>query len=195
MATFIYVAQQADFDAESVPDVEILLKRWVDLDLVGVWFASGVDAALHSSDCWVRALLVEPVSAELEAIGVSDKARERDSAIRELCGHDLVDGVAFEARKHVGNSILCALDVLDDDRVFEQRRNPAADARAGFGFFREQQGQRLVINAQDERPREQMDTEVGNGGDNSETFSLKRRIVLLRRQMLLRKNIALDPVV
>ena len=97
----------------------------------------------------------------------------------------------------LGQKRLSTTDVLDDDRVFDQRRNPATDARAGFGFFREQPGQRLVISAQDEWPREQIDAKVGNGGDDGEALSLKRRVVLLWGQKLLReeRNWALDSVV
>ena len=72
----------------------------------------------------------------------------------------------FETREHIGNSILSAIYVLEDDRVFEQRCNPAADARAGFGFFQQQPGQRLVISAQNKWLREQIDAEVGDGGDD-----------------------------
>ena len=75
------------------------------------------------------------MGAELEAVGVRDGARELYGAIRELRRYDLIDGVAFEARKHVGNCVFCAFDELDDDRVLEQRRNPAADARAGLGVL------------------------------------------------------------
>ena len=62
VATFIHVSQEATFNDESVPDVEVLLKSGVELYLIGVWFASGVDATHHSSQCRVRALLVKPVS-------------------------------------------------------------------------------------------------------------------------------------
>ena len=136
------------------------------------------------------------MGAELEAVGVRDGARKRYGAIRELRRHDLIDGVSFEARMHVGNSVFCAFDVLDDDRVLEQGRNPAADAGAGFGFFREQPGERFVVRAQYEGARKQIDAEVGDDGYDSETFSLKCRVVLQKGQKLCReKNWALESVV
>ena len=61
VATFIHVSQKATFNDESVPDLENLLKREIELEFVGVLFANGVDAAHHFSDCGVRALLFEPV--------------------------------------------------------------------------------------------------------------------------------------
>ena len=45
-----------------------------------------------------------------------------------------------------------------------------------------------MISAQDERPREQIDAEMGDGGDDSETLSLKRRVVLFGKQQPLRKK-------
>ena len=96
------------------------MESGVEFDFVGVGFADGVETAYHSSDRGIGALLVEPVSAELEAIGVGDGTHERDAAIRELWGHYLVDGVSFEAREHIGNRVLRPFDVLDDDRVFEK---------------------------------------------------------------------------
>ena len=97
----------------------------------------------------------------------------------------MVDGVTFETRENVGNCIFSALDVLDDDRRFEQRRISAIDAPAGFRFFREQPGERLVVSTQNERPREQIDAKVGDGADDNETFSLKRRVVLLLGKKLI----------
>ena len=134
-AIIIYVVQQTSFDNESILNVEILLMRGVEFDLIGVWFAIGVDTAHHSSYCGVCALLVEPVGPLFETIGVGDGAKKHDSDICELSRHDLVDGLACETRLHVNNRVFGAFDVLYDDRVLEQRRNSAINARAGFGFF------------------------------------------------------------
>ena len=57
-----------------------------------------------------------------------------------------------------------------------------------LGFFREQPGQRFVVRAQYERARKQIDTEMSDSGDDGETLSLKRRVVLLGRPQLLRKK-------
>ena len=62
-------------------------------------------------------------------------AGKLDSVIRKLRLHDLLDGVTFKTREHVGVCILSACDVLDDNRVLEQRRKLATDARAGFKLF------------------------------------------------------------
>ena len=70
------MARKAAFDDESVPDVEILLKRQVEFDVIGVRFASGVDATHQSSDCRVRSLLIEPVGLKVEAIIVRCGSRE-----------------------------------------------------------------------------------------------------------------------
>ena len=125
MATFIHVAQETTFDGKSIPVDEILLNTGIKLDFVGVWFASGVNTAHYSSDFRVRALLVEPVGLLLVAIGVKNGARERYGAISKLRRQNLVDCVAFETRQHVVNRVLCFFNVLDDDRVFEQRCNLA----------------------------------------------------------------------
>ena len=53
--------QEATLNDESVLDVEILVKRGVMLEFVGVSFASGFDAVHHSNDCGAWALLVKLV--------------------------------------------------------------------------------------------------------------------------------------
>ena len=143
----------------------------MEFDFVDVDFAGGVDAAYRSSDCRGGALLIEPVGPKLEAIGVRGGALERESAIREFREYDLLDGVAFEARQHVGNRVFNARDVLDDNRILEQRCNPVTDARAGFVLSREHPGERFVVSTQYERPREEKDAKVGEGGDDGKTLA------------------------
>lgn len=104
--------------------------------------------------------------------------------------------MTFETREHVGNDICGAYDVLDDDRVFEKRRNPASDAFSGFGLLLEQPGERQVVTTQNERSRKQIDAEMGHGSDDNATLSLKRRVVLLGgKQVLKQQNYVLDSVV